>query len=70
MQMRSYLLKKRYNLILLPASECTKIDIKKRTPITSTFMKLDSHELFDTWKAQLLVRINKAFSPKVINFIN
>jgi len=55
-------------LIMLPASERTKVDVKKRKAITSTFMKLDSDEPFDTWKAQLLVRIEKAFSPDDIDF--
>jgi len=57
-----------YNLALFSASEQTK-ELKKRTS-KNTFMKLSSDEPFDTWKAQLLVRIEKTFSPNMLDISN
>ncbi|KIJ92999.1 hypothetical protein K443DRAFT_41299, partial [Laccaria amethystina LaAM-08-1] len=57
-----------YNLAIFPASEHTK-ELKKRTG-TNTFMKLEVEEPFDTWKAQLLVRIDKTLAPNVLDFVN
>lgn len=47
---------------MFEASENSKKDVKKRVG-TSTYMKLDSSEPFDTFVAQLLVRIERTFSP-------
>jgi hypothetical protein len=33
-------------------------------------MKLEVEELFDTWKAQLLVRIDKTLAPNILDFVN
>ena len=33
-------------------------------------MKLDTDEPFDTWKAQLLVRIDKILAPNILDFAN
>jgi hypothetical protein len=54
-----------YNILLFEASEITKKDMKKRVG-TSTYMKLDSNEPFDTFVAQLLVRIERTFLPPKI----
>jgi len=51
-----------YNISLFEASEISKKDMKKRVG-TSTYMKLDSNEPFDTFVAQLFVRIERTFSP-------
>ena len=56
------------NLAIFPASERMK-ELKKRTG-KNTFMKLDIEEPFDTWKAQLLVRINKMLPPDLLDFAN
>ncbi|KAJ3509117.1 hypothetical protein NLJ89_g5389 [Agrocybe chaxingu] len=50
-----------YNISIFLASEKEK-DLKKRAG-SNTFMKLAFGEPFDTWKAQLLVRIDKAVKP-------
>jgi hypothetical protein len=39
-------------------------DVKKRISSHSTYMKLNNNESFNTFKAQLLVWINKHFTPK------
>jgi hypothetical protein len=51
-----------YNIAIFSASENRKTDVKKRSG-KNTFMKLDSDESFDTWKAQLLVRIDSLMKP-------
>ncbi|KAI6046801.1 hypothetical protein EDC04DRAFT_2597903 [Pisolithus marmoratus] len=51
-----------YNVLIFPASELKKDDIKKRKGLTSYF-KLDSDKPYDTWKAQLLVRISQKLNP-------
>ena len=33
-------------------------------------MKLDTNEPFDTWKAQLLVRIDKILAPEMLDLAN
>jgi hypothetical protein len=55
-----------YNLAIFSASEHTK-ELKKRNG-KNTFMKLDNNKPFDTWKAQLLVRINKILLPEKLDF--
>ena len=57
-----------YNIAIFPESECMK-ELKKRTG-KNTYMKLDKEEPFDTWKAQLLVRINKMLPPDMLDFAN
>ncbi|EDR13143.1 uncharacterized protein LACBIDRAFT_322603 [Laccaria bicolor S238N-H82] len=57
-----------YNLVIFPTSECMK-ELKKRAG-TNTFMKLEEEEPFDTWKAQLLVCIDKTLTPTVLDFAN
>ena len=57
-----------YNLAIFPAKERMK-DLKKRTG-KNTFMKLDTNEPFDTWKAQLLVRIDKILAPEMLDLAN
>ena len=53
-----------YNLSMFMASEIKK-DLKKRTGKNS-YMKLDSDEPFDTWKAQLLAQIDQHLHPERI----
>ncbi|KIJ93076.1 hypothetical protein K443DRAFT_125727 [Laccaria amethystina LaAM-08-1] len=55
-----------YNLAIFSASEHTK-ELKKWNG-KNTFMKLDNNKPFDTWKAQLLVRINKILLPEKLDF--
>lgn len=55
-----------YNISLFPASEGKK-DLKKCVG-TNMYLKLDSDEPFDTWKAQLLVKIEKTFNPPRLDF--
>lgn len=55
-----------YNLAIFPTSERTK-ELKKQNG-KNTFMKLDDDEPFDTWKAQLLVRIDKILQPEKLDF--
>ena len=55
-----------YNLARFPTSEHTK-ELKKRNG-KNTFMKLDYDEPFDTWKAQLLIYINKILQPEKLDF--
>ncbi|KAI5980757.1 hypothetical protein EDD15DRAFT_2181381 [Pisolithus albus] len=58
-----------YNVSMFPASEAKKDDIKKRKGVNSYF-KLESDMPFDTWKAQLLVRICDKMKPAKISFDN
>ncbi|KAI5992633.1 hypothetical protein EDC04DRAFT_2613582 [Pisolithus marmoratus] len=51
-----------YNVLIFPASESKKDDIKKQKGLTSYF-KLNSDKPYDTWKAQLLVRISQKLNP-------
>ena len=55
-----------YNLAIFTTSERTK-ELKKRNG-KNTFMKLDDDEPFNTWKAQLLVRIDKILQPEKLDF--
>ena len=55
-----------FNLSLYALKEASK-DVKKRISSHSTYMKLNNNEPFDTFKAQLLVRIDKHFTPKRLN---
>jgi len=57
-----------YNLAIFPTSERAK-DLKKKIG-KNTFMKLDDEKPFDTWKAQLLVCIDKILLPKKLDFNN
>jgi hypothetical protein len=57
-----------YNLAMFPAAERMK-ELKKRNG-KNTFMKLGSDEPFDTWKAQLLVRIEQKLAPDTLDFAN
>ena len=54
-----------YNLAIFPTSERTK-ELKKRNG-KNTFMKLDYDEPFDTWKAQLLICIDKILQPEKLD---
>ncbi|KAI5997046.1 hypothetical protein EDD15DRAFT_2194729 [Pisolithus albus] len=56
-----------YNVLIFPASELKKDDVKKRKGLTSYF-KLDSDKPYDTWKAQLLVRISQKLNPNRIAY--
>ncbi|KAI6033701.1 hypothetical protein PISMIDRAFT_25717 [Pisolithus microcarpus 441] len=58
-----------YNILMFPASEAKKDDIKKRKGLNSYF-KLESNMPFDTWKAQLLVWICDKMKPAKISFNN
>jgi hypothetical protein len=55
-----------YILSILSAEEATKA-VSKRTPI-STALELSEKEPWDTLKAQLLMKIDTALSPHVLNF--
>ena len=57
-----------YNLSFFLQSERTK-ELKKRTG-KNTFLKLEDIEPFDTWKAQLLVLIDKHLSPPTLDIDN
>jgi hypothetical protein len=57
-----------YILSILSAEEAAKA-VSKRTPI-STALELGDKEPWDTLKAQLLVKINTALSPRVLDFDN
>lgn len=59
-------LKITYNLALFPASEFKK-DLKKCKG-SNAYFKLNDDEPFDTWKAQLLVRISDKLSPASLLF--
>ena len=55
-----------YNPAIFPAGKRTR-ELKKQNG-KNTFMKLDNDRLFDTWKAQLLIHIDKILFPKKLNF--
>jgi hypothetical protein len=50
---------------MFPAKERSK-DLKKRTG-KNTYMILNNNEPFDTWNAQLLVKIEKMLNPSKLN---
>ncbi|KAI6116602.1 hypothetical protein EV401DRAFT_1889366 [Pisolithus croceorrhizus] len=56
-----------YNVLIFPASESKKDDIKKQKGLSSYF-KLDSNKPYDTWKAQLLVQISQKLNPSQITY--
>ncbi|KAI6096154.1 hypothetical protein F5141DRAFT_1067872 [Pisolithus sp. B1] len=56
-----------YNMLIFPASELKKDNIKKQKGLLSYF-KLDSNKLYDTWKAQLLVRISQKLNLSWITY--
>ena len=55
-----------YNLTVFPMGENTK-DLKKRCG-KGVFLKLSSDRPFDTWKAQVLVKIDATLHPDTIVF--
>lgn len=57
-----------YNISLFPAAEMRK-DLKKRRG-QGTYLKLAADEPFDTFKAQLLVKIDNEMKPATISFDN
>src|ERR1700678_1419580 len=54
-----------FNIAMFSAKEHSK-DLKKRTG-KNTYMVLNDNEPFDTWSAQLLVKINKTLNPSKLN---
>ncbi|KAI5994992.1 hypothetical protein EDD15DRAFT_2365882 [Pisolithus albus] len=56
-----------YNLLMFPVEELAKDDVKKRRG-KSAFLKLNSDLPFDTFKAQLLVKISAHLQPDTISF--
>jgi hypothetical protein len=54
-----------FNIAMFPAKERSK-DLKKRTD-KNTYMTLNNNEPFDTWNAQLLVKIDKTLNPSKLN---
>ncbi|KAG0692852.1 hypothetical protein DFH29DRAFT_1008031 [Suillus ampliporus] len=58
-----------YNVLILPYAEIKKDDIKKWSG-TSTILTLHLDEPFDTFKAQILCKINKETSPATLSFDN
>ncbi|KAI6021791.1 hypothetical protein BKA83DRAFT_4126524 [Pisolithus microcarpus] len=56
-----------YNVLIFPASESKKDDIKKQKGLSSYF-KLDSDKPYDTWKAQLLVQISQKLNLSQIAY--
>ena len=54
-----------FNISLFPAAQIKK-DIKKHKG-KNTYLKLDSNEPFDMWKAQLLTKIDKVLAPSVLD---
>lgn len=57
-----------FNIAMFSAKEQSK-DLKKRAG-KNTYMVLDNNEPFDTWKAQLLVRIEKTLMPSTLDINN
>ncbi|KAI0058278.1 hypothetical protein BV25DRAFT_1919480 [Artomyces pyxidatus] len=57
-----------FNVALFTYSEMQKA-VKKRSA-THSYMKVQSDEPFDTWKALLLVKIDETLKPKKIDFEN
>ncbi|KAJ8581200.1 hypothetical protein M405DRAFT_832955 [Rhizopogon salebrosus TDB-379] len=58
-----------YNILILPHSEIKKDDVKKRSG-TSTILTLHLDEPYDTFKAQILCKIDKETSPATLSFDN
>ena len=58
----------RYNISVFSASERMK-ELKKKNG-KNTYMKLHAEEPFDTWKAQLLVRIDRTLSPTTLDIMH
>jgi hypothetical protein len=58
-----------YNIMILPHTELKKDDIKKRVG-TATILSLCLDEPFDTFKAQVLRKIEKETNPAVLLFEN
>jgi hypothetical protein len=54
-----------YNIAMFLAKERSK-DLKKRTG-KNTYMIVNNNEPFDTWNAQLLVKIDKTLNPSKLN---
>ncbi|KAF8835495.1 hypothetical protein BDN67DRAFT_1015519 [Paxillus ammoniavirescens] len=61
-------IKATYNLSIFPALEFKK-DMKKRKG-SNMYFKLDDDEPYNTWKAQLLVKINEKMSLTMLSFDN
>ncbi|KIK91071.1 hypothetical protein PAXRUDRAFT_150337 [Paxillus rubicundulus Ve08.2h10] len=61
-------IKATYNLSIFPASEFKK-DVKKQKG-SNMYFKLDDDEPYNTWKAQLLVKIDEKMSPTMLSFDN
>ncbi|KAF8834864.1 hypothetical protein BDN67DRAFT_1016074 [Paxillus ammoniavirescens] len=57
-----------YNLSIFPVSEFKK-DMKKQKG-SNTYFTLDDDKPYDTWKAQLLVKINKKMSLTTLSCIS
>jgi hypothetical protein len=57
-----------FNIAMFPAKEHSK-DLKKRIG-KNTYMDLNNNEPFDTWRAQLLVRIEKTLNPRKLDINN
>ncbi|KAG1794193.1 uncharacterized protein HD556DRAFT_1237028, partial [Suillus plorans] len=58
-----------YNVLILPYAEIKKDDVKKWSG-TSTILTLHLDEPFDTFKAQILCKIDKETSPATLSFDN
>ncbi|KAG1752436.1 uncharacterized protein EDB91DRAFT_1243204 [Suillus paluster] len=58
-----------FNVLILPYSEIKKDDVKKWSG-TSTILTLHLDEPFDTFKAQILCKIDKETSPATLSFDN
>lgn len=54
-----------FNIAMFPAKERSK-DLKKRTG-KNTYMILNNNEPFDTWNAQLLVKIDNTLNPSKLD---
>jgi hypothetical protein len=57
-----------FNLAMFSMKECSK-DLKKRIN-KKMYMDLNNNEPFDTWRAQLLVRIKKTLNPGKLDINN
>ncbi|KAG1726413.1 uncharacterized protein EDB91DRAFT_1254310 [Suillus paluster] len=58
-----------YNISIFPIAEMKKDDPKKRKG-TNTYLKLGLSEPFDTFKAQVLQKINEQTKPEKISYDN
>ncbi|KIK25261.1 hypothetical protein PISMIDRAFT_9646 [Pisolithus microcarpus 441] len=56
-----------YNLLMFPVEELTKDDVKKQCR-KSAFLKINSDLPFNTFKAQLLIKISAHLQPNTISF--